>query len=174
MCYNKSMNWNKATDIILIASFAVLAVFVIMGLYQWITRKSLKKVDRELLWFPLPLALMAATYFVFDKFLIWNTRPDGSGEASFPSTHVMIVATIFLLVALILPRYIKSKTAYILLDVFMLAFIILVSVGRVLANKHWPSDVLGALGFAIIFAAIYYLIIRRTQNAKHLHQNHQG
>lgn len=174
LLYNKTMDWNKATNIILITSFVVLAVFVILGLYQWITRKSLKKVDKPLLWFPLPLILMAITYVVFDKFLICNTRPDGSGEASFPSTHVMIVATIFLLIALILPRYVKSKTAYILLDIFMLAFIVLVSVGRVLANKHWPSDVLGALGFATIFAAIYYLTIRRTQNAKHLHQNHQG
>ena len=157
------MDWNKVTNIILIASFVVLAIFAILGLYQWITRKSLKKVDKPLLWFPLPLVLMAITYIVFDKFLICNTRPDGSGEASFPSKHVMIVATIFLLVALILPRYIKSKTAYILLDFFMLTFIILVSVGRVLANKHWPSDVLGALGFAVIFAAIYYLIINLMQ-----------
>lgn len=166
------MNWDKATDIILIASFAVLVVFVIMSLCQWIKRKSLKKVDKSLLWFPLPLALMAITYVIFDKFLICNTRPDGSGEASFPSTHVMVVATIFFLVAIILPRYIKSKAAVILLDFFMLAFIVLVSVGRVLANKHWLSDVLGALGFAIIFAIIYYLIIRSHKNAKHLHENH--
>lgn len=159
------MNWDKATDIILIASFAVLAVFALTGLCQWLKRKSLKKVDKPLLWFPFPLALMAITHIVFDKFLIWNTRPDGSGEASFPSTHVMVVATIFFLVAIILPKYIKSKAAYIILDLFMLAFIVLVSVGRVLANKHWPSDVLGALAFAAIFAAIYYLIIRRYKNA---------
>ena len=163
------MNWDKATDIILISSFAVLAVFVAIGLCQWVKRKSLKKVDKEFLWFPLPLALMTITYVVFDKFLIWNTRPDGSGEASFPSTHVMVVATIFFLVAIILPKYIKSKAAVIALDLFMLAFIILVSVGRVLANKHWLSDVIGGLIFAAIFAAIYYLIIRSHKNAKHLH-----
>ena len=168
------MDWNKTTNIILIASFVVLAVFAILGLYQWITRKSLKKVDKPLLWFPLPLILMAITYVIFDKFLICNTRPDGSGEASFPSTHVMVVTTIFLLVAIILPYYIKSKVAYIILDLFMLAFIILVSVGRVLANKHWLSDVLGALAFSAIFALIYYLIIRSHKNAKHLQSNHQG
>ena len=117
---------------------------------------------------------MAITYVVFDKFLIWNTRPDGSGEASFPSTHVMVVATVLLLIAIILPKYIKSKVAVTLLDFFMLTFIVLVSVGRVLANKHWLSDVLGALGFAAIFALIYYLIIRRYRNAKHLHSNRKG
>ena len=168
------MQWDKITNIILIASFAVLLVFVILALIQWIKRKSLKKTDKELLWFPLPLVLMVITYIIFDKFLICNTRPDGSGEASFPSTHVMVVATIFFLVAIILPKYIKSKVACAALYVFMLAFISLTCVGRILANKHWLSDVLGALGFALIFAVIYYLIIRRAKHAKHLKPNHQG
>ena len=105
------MQWDKITNIILIASFAVLLIFIILAIIQWIQRKSLKKVDKELLWFPLPLALMAITYIVFDKFLICNTRPDGSGEASFPSTHVMVATTIFLLTAIVLPKYIKSKIA---------------------------------------------------------------
>jgi hypothetical protein len=72
-----------------------LAVFACLGLYQWITRKSLKKVDQELLWFPLPLAIMAVVFIIFDKIIVLATRPNGSGEPSFPSTHVMVVATIF-------------------------------------------------------------------------------
>lgn len=151
------MNWDKATDIILIASLASLAVFAVLGLCQWIKRKSLKEVDRELLWMPLPLALMAVAYVVFDKFLVLNTRPDGSGEASFPSTHVMVVTTIFLLIAMALSKYIKSRPIRIILYLFMLGFVVLVAVGRVLANKHWASDVLGGLGFAVVFALIYYL-----------------
>lgn len=159
------MQWGKITDIILIASFAILAVFAILGLYQWISRKSLRKVDKPLLWMLLPLALMAITYFVFDKILIWNTRPNGSGEPSFPSTHTMVVATIFLCAAVILPYYIKSRTMRIIIDLLMLVLLVMVCVGRVAANMHWVSDVVGGLIFAVIFAAIYYLIIRRHKNA---------
>ena len=159
------MNWDLATDIILYASFAVLAVFVILGLVQLIHRKSLKKVDKPLLAMFVPLILMAATYVIFDKFVVLNTRPDGSGEPSFPSTHAMVVATIFALVALALPRYIHSKAALITLDLLMLALLILVSCGRILADKHWLSDVLGGLGFAAIFTLVYYLIIRRKHHA---------
>ena len=158
------MNWDKATDIILFASFAVLTVLVALGFYQWISRKSLRKVDRTLLWAPLPLALMAATYVIFDKFLVLNVRPDGSGEPSFPSTHVMVVATIFCLAVLILPKYLK-KPAYITLDILMLILLILTAVGRVLANQHCVSDVIGGLVFAAVFIVIYYLIIRRPQHA---------
>ena len=159
------MQWSKITDIILIASIAVLGVFAILGFCQLVRRKSLKKVDKPLLAMLIPLVLMAITYFIFDKFLVLNIRPNGSGEPSFPSTHTMVVATIFLLTAIILPNYIKSKTTRVIMNIVMLLFIALVSVGRVLANMHWVSDVVGGLIFAVIFAVIYYLILRRTKHA---------
>ena len=161
------MNWDLITNIILIAALAILLVFAILGLYQWITRKSIKKVDRPLILFPVPLALLVVVYFIFDKLIILNTRPNGSGEPSFPSTHVMIVTTIFLMTALLLPYYIKNKTANIIIDVLMLILIVLVSAGRILANMHWPTDIAGGIGFAIMFATIYYFLInyqKKEQN----------
>jgi undecaprenyl-diphosphatase len=166
------MNWNTITNIILGAALAVLAVFAILGAYQWATRKSLKKVDKNLLAMLVPLILIVVTYIIFDKIFVLNTRPDGSGEPSFPSTHTMVVATIFLLAIINLKNYVKNKTLRVALCVIMLALIAAVAVGRVLANKHWTSDVIGGLIFATAFSVIYYLIIRRTQNAKHLHKNH--
>lgn len=155
------MQWDKATDIILIAAIATLAIFAGLGLYQWITRKSLKKVDKRLLFIPIPLAIMAVTYFVFDKFFILNRRPDGSGEPSFPSTHVMVVATIFFLITINLSTYIKQKPLRILIEILMLALLSITCVGRVMANKHWVSDVIGGLAFAFIFSEIYYFIIKK-------------
>lgn len=157
------MQWETATDVILIAAIAVLGVFGLLGLIEWISRKSLKKVDKELIDMIVPMLLMAATYFIFDKFLILNTRPNGSGEPSFPSSHTMVVATIFLCVMLALPKYIKNKPLRIFLGIVMLALIALTATGRVLSNMHWLSDVLGGLGFAIIFALIYYFIKKHHQ-----------
>lgn len=159
------MKWDLITNIILAAAIAVLVVFAMIGLCQWIKRKSLKKVDKPLLAMFVPLILMALTYVVFDKFLILNTRPDGSGEPSFPSTHTMVTATIFACVALALPKYIKNKPLRIILCLIMFALTALVAVGRVLANKHWASDVVAGLIFATIFTIIYYLIIRSHKNA---------
>ena len=160
------MEWNKITNIILISAIITLGVFVVLGLCQWISRKSLKKVDKQLLFMPVPLALMAATYLIFDKFWVLNTRPNGSGEPSFPSTHTMVVATIFFLAMLALPKYIKNKAARAILSVIMLAFIALVCVGRVLANMHWISDIVGGVLFAMIFAEIYYLCIKPRKAKK--------
>lgn len=166
------MQWDFITNIILGAAIAVLGLFVCLGIYQWISRKSFIKIDRELRFAIVPVTLMAITYFVFNHLLIWNTRPDGSGEPSFPSSHVMLVATTFFLTAIILPKYLKNQTTRVIIDALMLVLLALVSIGRVLANKHWTSDVLGALAFSLIFAVIYYLILRRNLNAKHLHKNH--
>ena len=152
------MKWDKATDIILIAAIAVLGVFAILGLYQWIKRKSIKKVDRTLLAMIPSIILMAATYFIFDKIWILNTRPNGSGEPSFPSSHTMVVATIFLLTMIALPKYIKNKPLRIMLDVVMCVLIVITAVGRVLANMHWVSDVVAGLVFSVFFAGIYLLI----------------
>ena len=160
------MQWEKVTDIILISSLLVLGVFAILGLYQWITRKSLKKVDRRLLAFIPPLIIMVIIYIVFDKFLVLSTRPDGSGEPSFPSTHTMIVATIFFMAMLSIPHYVRQKTLRIILDIVMLILISLTATGRVLSNKHWPADVLCGLVFAIILTGIYYLFAKPSKKSK--------
>ena len=160
------MQWDLITNIILVLSIATLGIFAILGLYQWITRKSIKKVDKQIRWMPLPVGLMAIVYLIFDKLLILNTRPNGSGEPSFPSTHAMIVATIFFIVTIILPKYVKSKPLRVVLEILMFAGIALTCTGRVLANMHWPIDVIGSLVFAFVFSEIYYQIIKKKKAKK--------
>lgn len=167
LCYNRTMNmWELITNIVLILSFITLGIFAVLGLYQWITRKSFKKIDKQIRWMPIPLLLVAITYFLFDKVWILSTRPNGSGEPSFPSTHVLIVTTIFFIVTIILPKYIKSKTVRIILELLMVIGIGLTCTGRVLANLHWPLDVIGAIIFSFIYSEIYFQIIKNRKKSK--------
>ena len=48
----------------------------------------------------------------------------------------------------------------------MFVLTILVAVGRVFANMHWVSDVIGALIFTAIFIAIYLIIIKKLVKPK--------
>ena len=169
LMYNKSiMQWDLITNIILISSIITLAVFAALGVYQWVTRRSIKKVDPELLWFPLPMALVALTYLIFEIFPV-NVRPDGSGESSFPSTHVMVVTTIFFVVMIILPRYVKNRTIRIILNIIMVALIGLTTYGRVAANKHWVIDVIGGVAFAFAFSEIYYYAYKKFKKSREKH-----
>lgn len=155
--------WELITNIVLILAFITLGVFAVLGLYQWITRKSFKKIDKQLRWMPVPLALVAITYFLFDKIWVLSTRPNGSGESSFPSTHVLIVTTIFFIVTIILPKYIKNKTLRIVLELLMVIGVGLTCTGRVLAGLHWPLDVIGAIIFAFVYSEIYLQIIKKRK-----------
>ena len=169
--------WIKTTDIILIAAIAMLVLFACLGIYQWVTRKSLKKVDKQLLWMPLPIIMMAFVYLLFDKILplfISNwplTRPDGSGEPSFPSTHVMIVTTIFFCCTAAISKYVKNKNTVAIIDVVMLILVSLVSTGRILSNKHSLLDVIGGIVFALIFYEFYYARIRKKKTKKEEPEN---
>lgn len=165
------MQWDLITNIILVLSIITLAAFAAIGLYQWVTRKSIKKVDPELLWLPLPLALLAITYLIFEIFPV-NYRPEASGlsnESSFPSTHVMVVTTIFFIAMIILPRYVKNKTSRTILDVIMVALIGLTTVGRVNANMHWVIDVIGGVAFAFAFSEIYYYAYKKFKKSRKKH-----
>lgn len=159
------MNWDLATDIVLYASLTALGIFIVLGLVQWITRKSLKKIDHPILCMIIPLILMVLVYVLCDKvlphFFDMPTRPDGSGEPSFPSTHVMVVGTIFCLIAIALPYYLHSHALRAVIWILMALLITLCAVGRIAANKHSLTDVLGGLGFAFIFAVIYALALKR-------------
>lgn len=161
------MLWDQISDIILFAALAILAVFGLLGIYQWISRKSFQKIDRSIRFFFVPLVLVAVVYLIFDHFLVLNTRPNGSGEPSFPSTHVMIVATIFFCAALTLSRYVQNRVARIVIYFFMFALLVLIAAGRILSDMHWPLDVAGGFIFAAVFAEIYYLCLGSDEESTH-------
>ena len=167
------MQWAKVTDIILITAILVLGVLACLALYQWISRKSFQKIDLTLRAFFIPCILMLLVYIIFDHLFILNTRPDGSGEPSFPSSHTMIVATVFFCTMFALPHYVKQKSLRIILDIVMVILIPLTAAGRVLANKHWLSDVIAGLIFAAIFAAIYFAVIKYRKSDKNLAKTNQ-
>lgn len=160
------MVWEIITNIILILSIILIVFFLCMGVYELIKKGSIKKVDPRLTWLPLPLALMALTYLLFDKVWILNVRPNGSGEPSFPSTHVMVVTTIFFVVTIILPKYIKNKTTRLVLEIIMAIMISITAVGRVMSGMHWVADVLAAIVFSFLFSEIYYYIVNRKKDKK--------
>ncbi len=161
------MSWDFATDIILYLAIASFGFFMGLGLVELAKRQSIKKIDPEIIAMLAPATLMAIIYIIFDKFLIVSTRPDGSGEPSFPSSHAMIVATIFFVIMLALPRYISNRTVRIILDAIMIVLVIITSIGRVLADKHYPWDVAAGLVFAAVFAVIYYYVVHRLKKGIH-------
>ena len=119
--------------------------FALLGLAQWIRRKSLQKVDRSLLVLGGFYGVTGAVYLFFEKVVV-NYRPvliEGILEASYPSSTTMLVICVMSTAVMELKNRIQNpglrKCIIILLTVFT-AFMV---IGRLVSGVHWFSDIIG-------------------------------
>ena len=168
--FGTNVIWDKVGDVLLILVLAAVAGFALAGLTQLIKRKSLKKVDSEILAMIPSLVLMVAIYFVFEKVWILNYRPvmvNGVAEPSFPSTHTLVAVTVLGMIMLALPKYIKEKKTRTLIDVALLIVMAVMAFSRVASGMHWATDVLGGIVFGIDLVLVYGGALRVIKERRH-------
>ena len=159
--------WYTVSEGLGIVALLCVAGFAGFGIWQWISRKSLKKVDNSLFVLAGFYVAVAVVYALFEVIVI-NYRPvlvEGVLEASYPSSHTVLVCCIMLTTALQLGARIKNKPLRLVLQWICCVIFILTAVGRIFAGVHWYTDVLAAIliSGALVFA---YLGTVRQLNAK--------
>ena len=108
------------------------------------------KVDKEILLLGCLYIVTLALYVFFEKVIV-NYRPmlmpGGEGpEASFPSSHTMLVCVIMGSGLRLLKKYTKkNQTLQLVLTVVFCLILALTVAGRLLSGVHWFTDVLGGL-----------------------------
>ena len=169
----------KLTKLLGYLSFLVAGLFALKGLVQLVRKKSLKKVDYRLLLLACLYVLMLVFYVLFEKLVI-NCRPvitdEAVGlEASYPSSHTMLLLCIMGSAYMLLPRYLNSALAFIG-RVICVLMMIAMPVGRLLSGVHWFTDIVGSvlLSFALISlygAAVSFTAYKRKRKKKK-HRQH--
>ena len=84
------------TDWLGLVPIAVCIGFGMLGLMQWIRRKSITKVDRDILLLGGYYILVILGYLIFEMIPI-NYRPiliEGAMEASYPSSTTLLVLSV--------------------------------------------------------------------------------
>lgn len=145
----------KITEILGLLVLAIVGIYALIGIYQLIKRKSLFKVDREIIILGVFYVLMFATYIFFEKFIV-NYRPiilDGELEASYPSSHT-ILAICTCITSLIVSKKYISKKYITLTNIVTIGLLFGVFLGRMFSGVHWLSDIIG--GFLISLMLISY------------------
>ena len=157
----------QLTQALGLLAIAVAGGFALLGLVQWIRRKSLWKVDREILALGVLFAVVVGLYVLFEIVVI-NYRPvimpgEEHVEASFPSSHTMLAAVVFGAVLPLIKKYVKHSWLRVLLQILCVCLLVLTVVGRLLSGVHWLTDILAGVFLSTALLALYYAFLPRTK-----------
>ena len=154
-----NMVWYKITQLLGYLALVIFAFYVICGLVQLIKRKSLFKVDQDLLVMGYMFIILFLLYIAFDKVAI-NYRPmllpgETSLEPSFPSSHTMLALCVFGTSWLFFKRRLGQGKAYSIIRVMMLVLMVVTVLGRLLSGAHWFTDIIGGLLISLTLVSFY-------------------
>ena len=161
------MLWYEITDWLGIAAIFTAFLFAVAGLAQWVKRKSIWKVDGEILVLGGLYLILIGLYVLFELAVV-NYRPivmPGSShpEASFPSSHTMLVCVIMGSAILLLGKYVKSDVLSTVLRVICAAIIAITVIGRLISGVHWFTDILGGILISVMLLNLYAEILERIE-----------
>lgn len=130
----------------------VIPIFVCMifggiGLGQWIKRKSLLKVDRDILFLGIYYVIVIFGYLIFEMIPI-NYRPiliEGVMEASYPSSTTLLVLSVMPTLTFQMNRRMKNMAVCKILSVLTILFSSFMVVGRWICGVHWFTDIIGSI-----------------------------
>lgn len=135
------------TDWLSVIPIGIVLLFGAVGLCQWIRRRSLKRVDADILLLGAFYLLVIAAYGFFEVFVI-NFRPvliEGRLEASYPSSTTVLVLCVMLTAAMQAKARIRSRTVKKWIVVVMLIYSAFMVIGRLTSGVHWFTDIAGGV-----------------------------
>ena len=152
------MAFYQLTQALGFAALGLAPLFALVGLLQLIRRKSLWKVDREILALGCLYVVVFALYILFEKAIV-NYRPvimpgELAPEASFPSSHTMLACTVLGSAALLLKKYVRREELVRPLQILCIVVLLVIVCGRLFSGVHWLTDIIGGILYS---AALVFL-----------------
>ena len=158
----ESMLWYNITEVLGIVAILTAGAFALYGGVQLIKGKSLAKVDREIYVLGGLYAAVIILYALFEKVII-NYRPIimpdcEEPEASFPSSHTMLICVVMGSAIMLLNKYIENEKLRVVLQIICGAILVVTVVGRLLSGAHWFTDIIGGILISITLLAVFSAI----------------
>ena len=146
------------TDWLGLVPIAVCLSFGALGAVQLVKRRSLLKVDADLLLLGAYYIVVIFCYLLFEMVpIIYRPIPiDGIMEASYPSSTTLLVLSVMPTLAYQVDLRAKNPLPKIAVIVFVIAFSALMVLGRLVSGVHWATDIIGS----VLLAAGLFLVYR--------------
>ena len=135
------------TDWLGLVPIAVCLGFGVIGVSQLIRRRSLFRVDPDIILLGLYYMLVIFAYLVFEMVPI-NYRPiliNGALEASYPSSTTLLVLSVMPTLVFQVDRRCERKTVKRTLSIFAVLFSAFMVIGRSVSGVHWATDIVGSV-----------------------------
>lgn len=154
------MSLYTITDWLGLVPIATALGFAVLGLFQWIKRGSVTKVDKSILILGGFYLTMVAVYLIFEMAVI-NYRPvliDGRLEASYPSSTTTLVMCVMPTAAMQLYGRIKIRAFRVAVMLTIISFTLFMVIGRFISGVHWITDIIGGALISAGLVTAYYSI----------------
>ncbi len=158
----------KITEVLGILAILVALTYALVGIFELVDRKSLKKVDKEIIAVGGLYIVVIMLYIFFEKVII-NYRPiliDGELEASFPSSHTMLAICVCVSSMLINKYIYKNKKVIRIENAITLFLLITIVCGRLLSGVHWFTDIVGGIIISVALLYMFSTIIKQIRLKK--------
>lgn len=135
------------TDWLGLVPVFVCLLFGLLGLKQLICRKSLLKVDPDLILLGIYYVLVIAGYLIFEMYPI-NYRPifiDGRLEASYPSSTTLLVLSVMPTLVFQTDRRARRPEVKRAVRILTILFSLAMVMGRLVSGVHWMTDIVGSV-----------------------------
>lgn len=166
----------KLTEIFGIVILAIAMCYMILAFVQLIKRKSIKKIDCELLILALFYVGLIIIYLMFELAKI-NFRPvllDGELEASYPSSHTLLAVFICTTSIFVNNKIFSNRLIRIILSTATCLIGSFVIIGRIISGVHWITDIIGAILIAttLVLGYLTVLCFIKEKNTNNITSNH--
>ena len=155
------------TDWLGLVPIFVCLIFASIGFVQLVQRKSLFKVDLDIILLGVYYVLVIFGYLLFEMVPI-NYRPvliEGFLEASYPSSTTLLVLSVMPTLYFQAQRRLNPNALRQTILIFSVLFSAFMVIGRLASGVHWLTDIVGAVllssGIFLIYKASVNFLCKR-------------
>ena len=161
-----NMTLYNITDWLGLVPVFICTVFGMLGLFQLIKRKSLLKVDFDIIVLGVYYVIVILGYLAFEMIPI-NYRPiliNGFMEASYPSSTTLLVLSVMPTVVFQCNKRLQSQKTKKLIELITVVFSLFMVVGRLASGVHWLTDIIGSCFLSAGLFYIYKAVVLLNKN----------
>ena len=164
------------TDWLGLVPIFICLCFGVLGLVQLIKRRSLLRVDPDILLLGIYYVLVIACYLIFEMIPV-NYRPvliEGRLEASYPSSTTLLVLSVMPTLWFQANRRVTNAMIRKAVAVFVVTFSVFMVIGRLVSGVHWATDIIGSILLSAGLYMLYRSAVLYTDKAKRADRSKDG